>query len=282
MGITDIPDQIAKAIKYSLRSPSSFAVSLVTAMVVFGIAYDLAYSFAYIRILDVKDAKYGPVYGWGLLIVAVAIPVALGLLAYLRARHRARPFDPAVLGIAFAPFEVFSVAPETLGTASLLQALDIVGTQFISVVENNLNEYGWAKEFEFRFLPQYMRIKTKEQAIEQRSALGATLLFWGVITQRTRMPLEIKLNLQGMVQTYNFTDFSVEDFPMVTLNFFTLFEGAKALRAAGVDARAIYLFEQARPLAIMMDAKSKGEGGLVAEIDANLAQLRPPPAIDRR
>jgi hypothetical protein len=67
MVITDIPDQIAKAFKYSLRSPGAFTFSLITAIVVFGFAYDLIYSFWYVRWHDAKDAHYGWPYFAGLL-----------------------------------------------------------------------------------------------------------------------------------------------------------------------------------------------------------------------
>jgi hypothetical protein len=268
MGITDIPDQIAKAVKYSLRSPGRFAISLVTAVVVFGIGYDLIYGFIYVRLYDVKDVRYGGFYGWGLLAVALVLPATIGIVAYLRAHRQARPFESSAIGVAIAPFEVFCVAPETLGTASMLQALDIVGTEFISVVENTLIDYEWAKELEFRFLPQYMRVRRQEEAIELRSSLGATLLIWGVITQRSRQLLDIRLELQGSVKNYSFTNFTIEDFPMLPLQFFTLLEAATRVRATGDVARARHLFEQARLLAVKIN-----KGGLVAEVDANLAQL---------
>jgi hypothetical protein len=136
MDITDIPDQLGKAFKYSLRSPSSFFLSLLTAMVVFGFAYDLVYGFGYIRWHNVKDPQYGWPYFAGLVFVAILVPLTIGVTAYARARAKARPFRAGEIGIAIAPFEVFLVAPETLGTASMLQALDIVSTQFFRVVQN--------------------------------------------------------------------------------------------------------------------------------------------------
>ena len=78
MGITDIPDQIAKAFKYSLRSPGAFALSLITAVVVFGFAYDLLYSFWYVRWFNAKDTHYGLFYVAGLVLVSLVIPLAIG------------------------------------------------------------------------------------------------------------------------------------------------------------------------------------------------------------
>ena len=77
MGITDIPDQIAKAFKYSLRSPGAFCLSLITAIAVFGFAFDLTYSFWYVRWHNVKDPQYGWPYFAGLLLVSVVIPVTI-------------------------------------------------------------------------------------------------------------------------------------------------------------------------------------------------------------
>lgn len=273
MGITDLPDQIAKALKYSLRSPSSFIVSLLSAMVVCAIAFDLVWGFAFVRWYDVKDAHYGWWYWVGMSIAALALPLSVGAVAVMRTLHRARAFAADEIGIAIAPFEVFSVDPETLGTSSVLQALDIVGTQFFRLVESTLNEYEWAQDFKFRFLPPHVRIKSQSTAKERRSGLGATLMVWGVITQRAKEPLEIRLELQAADHNYSFSRLSVEHFPMHALQFFILMEATKAVVKRGDTPRARRMYEQALALAVEVDGSSGGKGGMEAEVRAQIAGL---------
>ncbi len=274
MGITDLPEQITKALKYSLRSPSSFVVSLVGAMLVCAIAFDLLWSFAYVRWFDVKDAHYGHWYWLGVFMVAAVLPLSVAAVAVFRTLYRARPFGAGEIGIAIAPFEVFSVDPATLGTSSVLQALDIVGTQFFRVVENTMSEHAWAKDFRFRFLPPHLRIRNKDTALARRARLGATLVVWGVITQRAKEALEIRLELQGAVHNYSFTRLSVERFPMHALQLFILIEGAKTVLERGDKPRARELYQQALPLAAEVDASSGGDrGGMQADVQAKIAAL---------
>ena len=240
---------------------------------VFGVAYDLIYSFAYVRLYDVKDPRYGPLYGWGLLALALGLPATIGIVASIGAWIQAFPFKSSDLGIAIAPFEVFSVAPETLGTSTMLQALDIVGTEFFRVVENTMNNHEWAKEFKFRFLPQYLRVKNKDAAVKHCAALQATVLVWGVITQRSRQALEVRLTLQGAVKQYEFTNFSIEEFPLAPLQLFILLEGAETLRSRGAHSRAIDMLVQGRPVAVEAEGNDP-KRGLVALVDEKLAELR--------
>lgn len=273
MGIADLPDQITKALKYSLRSPSSFLLSLLSAMLVFAIAYDLVWGFAYVRWFDVKDAHYGRGYWVGMAVVAFALPLLAAAVAVARTLYRGRAFGVGEIGIAIAPLEVFSVDPETLGTSSVMQALDIVGTQFFRVVENTLNEQDGAKDFKFRFLPPHVRIKNQKAALKLRSKLDATLLVWGVITQRAHQPLEVRLELQAAVHNYSFTRLSVEHFPMPALQFFMLMEGAKTLQNRGDKAGARQLYTHALPLAAEVDAGSHGQGAMQADVQAQIAAL---------
>ena len=255
MDITDIPDQISKAFRYSLRSPSTFSLSFLTAVLVFGIGYDLLYSFWYTRWHNVKDPSYGAPYLAGLVLVALVAPLTIGVVAYLRARAQASSFKPGQIGIAIAPFEVFSVAPETLGTANVLQALDIVSTQFFRVVENTLSEYEAARELNFRFLPPYISIASKQQALEYRERLNATLVIWGSITQRSRQPLEVRLNVQAQPHTYDFSNLSIEEFPMLPLQYFMFLEAGKAALKGTDILRAQRLLEQARLLGAELDKR---------------------------
>lgn len=273
MGITDIPDQIAKAFKYSLRSPGAFCLSLITAIVVFGFAFDLTYSFWYVRWHNVKDPQYGWPYFAGLLLVSVVIPVTIGMSAFARARGQGQPFGAEEVGIAIAPFEVFSVDPETLGAASTLHALDVVSTQFFRVVQNTLREYPLAQELKFRFLPQYTKITSNQAAVEHLKRLGAALVVWGNITQRSQQPLEIRLEMQAAVHTYTFSQLSIEQFPMLPLQYFTFLEAAEAVLRRGDAERARRLFEQARPLGAELDKEHKGMG-CVDSVDGFLAKLK--------
>jgi hypothetical protein len=271
MDITDIPGQIAKAFKYSLRSSSTFLLSMVTALLAFGIGYDLLYGFWYIRRHNVKDPAYGTPYFIGLLVVSVLFPLTIGLIALFRARAQARPFKVARIGISIAPFEVFSVSPETLGTANVLQALDIVSTQFFRVVKNTLSEYEAAKELEFRFLPAFTKITSKQEAVQYCTKLRAAMVVWGSITQRSRQPLEIRLNLQAASESYSFSHLSIEQFPMLPLQFFIFFEAAKAALKNGDMARARQFFVQARPLGEELDKQK--ETKFVSSVDEWLAKL---------
>jgi hypothetical protein len=81
MDIVDIPNQVGRSLKYSVRSRSSFLVSLISAFLVLGIAYDVVYGFFYTRILNAKDPFYGPLFWIGLLVIAVLLPLLFGSLS---------------------------------------------------------------------------------------------------------------------------------------------------------------------------------------------------------
>jgi hypothetical protein len=270
--IIDIPDQVAKALKYSLRSRSAFFTSLVTAMLVCGIAYDLVYAFWYVRFHNVKDAEFGWPYFVGFLLLSIMVPLGIGALAYFHSRAQLRPFKRGQIGIAIAPFEVFSVAPETLGTANVLHALDIVSTEFFRVVQSTLNEYEIARDFEFRFLPQYARITTELQAVKYRAELSATMVVWGMITQRSQQPMDIRFNLQAS-SSYTFSDLTIERFPMLPLQYFIFFEAAKTVLDCEDTHRVKRVLDQARPLGEQLDKKLGGTS-CVDSIDALLLRTQ--------
>jgi hypothetical protein len=248
MDIADIPNQIAKTFKYSLRSSGAFILSLITAFVVFAVAYDLIYGFWYARWYNTEHANYGRLYFIGLLLVSVVLPLTIGAGAYLRARASARPFKPEQIGIAIAPFDVISVDPETLGTANTLHSLDIVSTQFFRLVQSTLRDYPVAEELKFRFLPQYTKITNKEAASRQLARLNAALVFWGHIIQRRHQPMEIDFEMQGTTQAHTFSHMMIERFPMLPLQYLTFLEAARALEKRGETDRARRWHEQARLL----------------------------------
>lgn len=274
MDITDIPDQIAKAFKYSLRSRSAFALSLVTAALVFGIGYDLLYGFWYTRWHNVKDAEYRWPYFAGLVLVAIVLPSASGLVACLRARAQAAPFKTGQIGIAIAPFQVFSVSPETLGTANVLQALDIVSTQFFLMVENTLSEFEAAKDLKFRFLPSYINIGSEQEALQSRQRLHAIMVIWGSIIQRSRQPLEIRLHLQADPKTYNFSGLSVEEFPVNLLQHYIFLEAGKAAFQTGDTKRAQRLLNQSLRLAEQMDGQENSRHHLVQAFEESVKEVQ--------
>jgi len=139
-------------------------------------------------------------------------------------------------------------------------------------VQSTMSEFPWARNFTFRFLPQFVRIKSKSEAEKQRASLDATVLAWGVITQRSRQPLEIRLEMQGAVKRYTFSQLSVEEFPIRVLQTFALIEGAQTVSDRGDGAHARQLFEQALPLGTEIDSKHPG-AGVVARIEAALQTL---------
>lgn len=114
-----MPERAARVFKYSLRSTRSFLLSPVTAAVVLGVSFDLIYGFFYTRILNVKDPRYGPFFWTALVATTLIAPLVYGAFEFQRARTlRNRRFSANVHGIVIAPFEVYSLDPETLGTAS--------------------------------------------------------------------------------------------------------------------------------------------------------------------
>ncbi|MBI4299844.1 MAG: hypothetical protein HY677_01820 [Chloroflexi bacterium] len=272
MEITDIPSQIARAFKYSLRSKTSFLLSLLAAGLVLGVSFDLLYGFGYRRVFNTKDAHYGPTFWSSLLFVALVLPVASGLYSILRARAQTRPFQPGRYGIAIAPFEVFSLDPDTLGTSSKLQALDTVMNQFFTAANGIINQENWAQSFEFRFLPPNIRIHNTQEAVAQRTSLGATLIIWGEVIQQSYSPLrivfhllgtELDLTMQGPLDPFT---------PIPFLKFCALSAAAFSHRANGEHQRARELFLLARSPASELD-KQANTNTNVAIIDGCVSKL---------
>ena len=197
MGIDDIPSQIGRVVRFSVRSKSSFILSFITAAFVLGFAADLLYSFAYTRIYNVKDAYYGRP-AWALILTAAfGIPLLAGLITAMRAWRDVRPFKPGKYGIAIAPFTVHSIDPDVLGTPSKMQGLQDVVAQFFDALRGPLAERLWYDDFAFRTLPPFVRVANERQAHERYASLSASLLFWGTVVQRAGQPLMLRINLTG-------------------------------------------------------------------------------------
>lgn len=274
MEITDIPNQIALAFKYSLRSKASFLLSLLAAVLMLGISFDLLYSFFYTRVFNAKDTHYGPIFWAGLLFIAVIVPLAVGLYSVLHVRAQTRPFQPGKYGIAIAPFEVFSLDTETLGTSSKLQALDTVMNQFFMAANRIIKQDEWAKNFEFRVLPSNIRVLNIQDAVTQRTSLDATLIIWGEVIQQSYSPLkldfhflgtELDLTMQGLLDPFTLIRF---------LKFFALSAAAFSNKANGEYKRARELFLLARGPASELDKQGKDNNNTnVALIDKFVGDL---------
>src|ERR1700730_14484786 len=165
MGITDIPGQIVTALKYSVRSPGAFVLSLISAVVVLGVAFDLLYGFFYTRLYQVKDPHYGDGFWLGLCIFGAMVPLAWAGITLAAAWLKLRRFPPDKFGIAIAPFDVFSIDPDTLGTATKLASLDEAMRQFFNAAKRASAGEHWLDDFEFRFLPPYVRVRSRQDAL---------------------------------------------------------------------------------------------------------------------
>jgi hypothetical protein len=258
MEIIDIPSSIAKALKYSLRSRASFLLSLLAAILVLGISFDLLYSFYYTRAFNIKDPYYGTFFWAGLTVAAVIFPLGIAVVGLLRARGQTRPFQGSKYGIAIAPFEVISLDPDTLGAASKLQALDVVMSQFFAAVQRIIGEEDWSKDFEFRFLPPYARILSKRDAIERRAALSATVIIWGSLVQQSYSPIRTELRVLGTEVDLELKgSLDPSSGPAQTLELCVLLAAAFSHRAAGEYTKARELFVLARVPADQLDSLSK-------------------------
>ena len=198
MDILDIPERAARVFKYSLRSKRSFLLSLVTAALVLGVSFDLIYGFFYTRILNVKDPRYGPLFWAALVATTLVAPLVYGAFEFRRARTlRNRRFAANIHGIVIAPFEFYSLDPETLGTAGKLQALSVVMDQFFAATRQIIGEEEWAPMFEFRLLPTFARITQKGEAVALMDSLGATLVIWGNLVQQSGKPIDAQIKFLG-------------------------------------------------------------------------------------
>jgi hypothetical protein len=198
MSIVDIPEQVARVLKYSLRSKSSFIFSLLTASVVLGFAWTLLYEFFYTRVYGKAEAQYGTIFWIGLGVCGAFFPLVYGAVTITRAWLQTRPFETDKFGIAIAAFDVLSVDPDTLGTAGKLGALDEAMRQYFTVARRASRDAGWLDEFDLRFLPPYVRIETKEDAERWKKNLNATLIVWGQIIIESKT---IRFHEQNFVGT---------------------------------------------------------------------------------
>jgi hypothetical protein len=197
MGLTDIPGQIATSLKYSLRSPRSFLLSLISAVVVLGVAFDLLYAFFYTRFYDAKDTHYGVAFWLGLCFFGAIVPLVGASITLVAAKLKFRRFPPDKFGIAIAPFEVTSIDPDTLGTATKLASLDEAMRQYFNAAKRACDAEHWLDDFEFRFLPAYVRFQGKQDAAGRLDSMGATLVIWGEILQQHDQPLKMNQNILG-------------------------------------------------------------------------------------
>jgi len=161
LGLDDIPAQIGRVVQFSVRNKTSFVLSYVTAVFAIGFAADLIYSFVYTAITNSKDAHYGTAAWLVLGFSAFGILLIAGLCAGLQAWKNVRPFSGKKYGVAIAPFDVFSIDPDVLGTPSKKQGLENAVAQFFSAVLARLREKAWYDDFEFRSLPPFVRVAIK-------------------------------------------------------------------------------------------------------------------------
>ena len=258
MDILDIPERAARVFKYSLRSKRSFLLSLVTAALVLGISFDLLYGFFYTRVFNAKDPRYGPWFWTALVVVAVVAPLVYGAIEFRRARAlRNRPFPENIYGIVIAPFEVYSLDPDTLGTASKLQALSVVMDQFFTATRQIMGEEEWASLFEFRLLPTFARITQKKEAADLKDSLGATLVIWGSLVQQSGKPVDVQMKLLGteLDITMGGEMQPIRNAPI--LAFFALSAAGAELRRRGDLAAAREMYLRARKPAAALDQLSK-------------------------
>jgi hypothetical protein len=279
--ITDIPQQISTALKYSLRSRSSFFFSLFSAALVCGAAYDLSYAFLYTRLFNAKDAHYGPMFWQGLVLFSVVVPVAAGIIKLLIARRQERTFPPNKYGVVIAPFDVVSLDPETLGTSSKLRALDELMTQFFTAQERIIEEEDWSKDFEFRFLPPYAHMHNRRDAEDRLQSMRAVLVIWGQIVQETGKTVRATMLLVGPELNLTMELPCLETKIVATsLKFYALVAAAFSEKAAGRPGEAIGIFTMAKTPAAELDRMTdKGSTSNVAIVDRLIQQLQSRPVV---
>jgi len=246
MGITDIPGQIANVLKYALRSPGSFLLSLISAVVVLGVAFDLLYSFFYTRIYNIKDPHYGMAFWLGLSVCGAIVPLVYACITLVAARRKFRPFAPDKFGIVVAPFEVSSIDPDTLGTATKLASLDEAMRQYFSAAKRACDAERWLDNFEFRFLPAYVRFHRKQDAVRRYESMGATLVIWGEILQQHNAPLKINQNILGTKVDIRAAGQMELSFAGIFLAFYALCSAGFRLADAGKLNEAVEMFAFAK------------------------------------
>jgi hypothetical protein len=261
MDINDIPQQIRTSLKYSLRSRSSFLFSLLGAMLVCGVAFNLLYDFLYSHIYNKKDSHYGPVFWIGLLTTCFGLPGIYAILSIVRARRLERPFAPGRFGIAIAPFNVVSLDPDTLGTSSKLRALDEIMTQLFTAQKRFIEEEQWSDRFEFRFLPPYVRILGKSDAEKRWRTMNALLIFSGQIVQQSGSGVLLRAQMLGL-DTYITMDLPTIDIRMLEtfLKYFVLSTAAYTEQKNGRLSESLKLYTLARTSAIALDRMANPGG----------------------
>jgi len=261
MDITDIPQQIRTSLKYSLRSRSSFLFSLLGAMLVCGVAFNVIYDFLYSHIYNKKDSHYGPVFWVGLLTACFILPAVYAILSIIRARRLERPFPPGRFGIAIAPFNVISLDPDTLGTSSKLRALDEIMTQLFTAQKRFIDEEQWSDRFEFRFLPPYVRILGKSDAEKRWRVMKALLIFSGQIVQQSGSGVLLRAQMLGL-DTYITVDLPNIDIRLLEtfLKYFVLSTAAYTEQKNGRLSEALRFYTLARPAAATLDRMANPGG----------------------
>ena len=253
MGIDDIPAQVGRVIRFSVRSPSSFLLSLFTSVFVIGLATDLVYGFLYTRIYNVKDAVYTPRAWLVLSLIALGLPMASGLYAVVAAYRKLRPFGSEKYGVAIAPFDVFSLDPDVLGTPSKRQALEEVIPQFFNAMLARFRESEWYNLLEFRYLPPFARVNREKVAQETREKLAAELLIWGKIVHKIDAPLNIEINLVGVDTSLKFSG-PADPLQMANIfAYFILSAAGYSLMKSGRPSEAIQILKPVRDLAQDVD-----------------------------
>jgi hypothetical protein len=257
MGIDDVPAQIGRVIRFSVRSKSSFIWSFVTAAFVIGFAADLLYGFAYIRIYNVKDAVYTRAALAALGAISLGIPMIAGLYAGIGAWRATRPFKPGRFGVAIAPFMVHSIDPEVLGTPSKKQGLEDAIAQFFNALRARLGEQAWYADFAFRSLPPFVRVTNEAEARTRLASLSASLLIWGMTVHKGGQPLVLRINLSGPDTQLAFSG-QMDPIQMAdAFGYFLLTAAGFTQLKQGNPATALRLFGNATEFASNLDEMSK-------------------------
>jgi hypothetical protein len=273
MSIVDVPEQVAKVFKYSLRTKTNFVLSLLTASVVLGFSWDLLYEFFYTRILG-QVAAHGRYYWIGLSVFGAVLPLSYGVVQIVKAWFATRPFISDKFGIAIAPFKVLTLDPTFLGTANKLGALDEAMQQYFMEAKKATDSEGWLDEFSLRFLPPYVRIENKEQANRWRTRLNAALVVSGEVVVEDQK-LQMRQQLEGTEISMHITGGQTADLETAgkLLAVFALSSAGFILRDKGKRDRAIQMFNLAHSVSVKLP---KQGGGIAAVIQQQIDKLNPP------
>ncbi len=277
MSIVDIPEQVGRVFKYSLRTKTSFVLSLFTAVLVLGFAWDLLYEFFYTRILGPRGLghdAYGPDYWVGLGVFGAVLPLGYGAIQIVRAWLLTRPFTPDKFGIAIAPFKVLTLDPTFLGTANKLGTLDEAMQQYFTEAKKATDNEGWLDEFSLRFLPPYVRIENREQANRWRTRLNAALVVSGEVVVEGQK-LQMRQELAGTEVSMHIKGGQTADLDTAgqLLAVFALSSAGFILRDQGKRERAIQMFSLAHSVSVKLPNQG---GSITAGIQQQIDNLNPP------